>query len=124
MAGGKARVARLNHSFRRFPRRCNYQMRRRTGWRIGLEMSDRHASVQPVLRGIHPENTYERGSAKLSLESVRRMPTDDIVKSLAPGAPEPLTVKPDGRIFDGNTRVKVLLERGYDINSLPCVMIR
>jgi hypothetical protein len=39
------------------------------------------------------------------------MSTDDIVRSLAPGSPEPLTVKPDGRVFDGNTRVKVLEER-------------
>jgi hypothetical protein len=30
-----------------------------------------------------------------------------------------LKVKPDGRIFDGNTRIKVLEERGYPINDLP-----
>jgi hypothetical protein len=52
------------------------------------------------------------------------MSTDDIVKSLAPKSSEPLTVKPDGRILDGNTRIKVLQERGYDINSLPRTTIR
>lgn len=35
------------------------------------------------------------------------------------GQAEPLKVKPDGRIMDRNTRIKVLEERGYDINSLP-----
>jgi hypothetical protein len=30
-----------------------------------------------------------------------------------------LRVKPDGRIMNGNTRVKVLEERGFDVNSLP-----
>jgi hypothetical protein len=28
-------------------------------------------------------------------------------------------VKPDGRIFQGNTRIKVLEERGYPVNDLP-----
>jgi len=71
------------------------------------------------LRRILPDRTYDSGSAKISLESIRLMSTDDIVRSLAPGSPEPLTVKPDGRVFDGNTRVKVLEERGYDIELLP-----
>jgi len=28
-------------------------------------------------------------------------------------------VKPDGRIFQGNTRIKVLEERSYPVNDLP-----
>jgi hypothetical protein len=51
------------------------------------------------------------------------MSTDAIVESLAPAAPEPLTVKPDGRIFDRNTRIKVLEERGYDVDVLPRIVI-
>jgi hypothetical protein len=51
------------------------------------------------------------------------MSIEDIVKSLKPGSAEPLKVKPDGRIFDGNTRVYILEERGYDVNSLPRVTI-
>jgi hypothetical protein len=51
------------------------------------------------------------------------MSTEDIVKSLQPGSSNPLTVKPDGRIFEGNTRILVLEERGFDINSLPRVML-
>jgi hypothetical protein len=31
----------------------------------------------------------------------------------------PADVKPDGRMMNGNTRTKVLEERGYDINRLP-----
>jgi hypothetical protein len=42
-----------------------------------------------------------------------------MVKSLQPGNPEALKIKPDGRIINGNTRIKVLEERGFDINSLP-----
>jgi hypothetical protein len=28
-------------------------------------------------------------------------------------------VKVDGRVFQGNTRIKVLEERGYPVNNLP-----
>jgi hypothetical protein len=84
----------------------------------------RQIGNQPKLRRIHPDSTYERGSARYSLESIRRMSTGEIVDSLAPRAAEPLTVKLDGRIFDGNTRIKVLQERGYDINILPRVILR
>lgn len=74
---------------------------------------------QPPLQRIHPDATYQAGPAKLALEYWRRQPTDDIVRSLAPGSREALRVKPDGRVMSGNTRVRVLEERGYDVNSLP-----
>ena len=44
---------------------------------------------------------------------------EDIVNSLQPGQPEALKVTSDGRIMNGNTCVKVLEERGFDVNSLP-----
>jgi len=45
--------------------------------------------------------------------------TEQIVGSLAPGLREALSVKDDGTIIDGNTRIKVLDERRYDVDSLP-----
>jgi len=48
----------------------------------------------------------------------KKIPTPDIVKSLAKGQEEPLIVKANGIIMQGNTRIKILEERGYDINSL------
>jgi hypothetical protein len=41
------------------------------------------------------------------------------VNSLQLGQPEALKVKSDGRIMNGNMRIKVLEERGFDVNSLP-----
>lgn len=38
---------------------------------------------------------------------------------LAPGAEEPLTVGPWGGVVQGNTRVYILTQRGFDVNSLP-----
>ena len=76
---------------------------------------------QPPLRRIH-DAVYELDpDARKSLEYHRSRPTDEIVESLrpSPGNKEQLRVKRDGRIFQGNTRIKVLEERGYPVNDLP-----
>jgi hypothetical protein len=73
----------------------------------------------PSLRRIHSDGTLEIGSSRIALEYWRQQPTAAIVQSLQPGHIEALQVKPDGRIMNGNTRIKVLEERGFDINSLP-----
>jgi hypothetical protein len=43
------------------------------------------------------------------------------VESLRPGPRtlSPLIVTRDGRVYQGNTRIKVLQERGYPVNDLP-----
>ncbi len=75
---------------------------------------------QSPLAPLHPDSTYESDAkAKRSLQYRRQQPTDRIVESLKPGQEEALTVKPDGTIMNGNTRVKILGERGYDVHSLP-----
>jgi hypothetical protein len=75
----------------------------------------------PPLRRIH-ESVYERdANARKSLEYHRTLPTEAIVESLrkAAGNREYLIVKPDGRVVQGNTRIKVLEERDYPVNDLP-----
>ncbi len=80
----------------------------------------RRSSRQPPLRRIHSDALYEQDpEAQRSLEYHRTRTTEEIVESLRPGASESLKVKPDGRIFQGNTRIKVLEERGYPVNDLP-----
>lgn len=72
----------------------------------------------PPLRRLH-DSVYEQpGSARSSLEYHRQQTTEEIVESLRPGAGSPLMVKADGTIMQGNTRVKVLEERGYPIDEL------
>jgi hypothetical protein len=71
------------------------------------------------LRRLH-EAVYDQSrTAQKSLEYHRGRSTEEIVDSLRPGALQPLIVKPDGTVVQGNTRVKVLEERGYPINDLP-----
>ena len=73
---------------------------------------------RPPLRRIHSDETLESGVSRFSLEHWRRRKTKEIVESLRPGKHEALRVKPDGRIINGNVRVKVLEERGFDTDGL------
>jgi hypothetical protein len=76
-------------------------------------------SSNPPLRRIHSDQTLASGPSRFSLDYWRKRPTDEIIRSLQPGRPEALRVKPDGRVMNGNTRIKVLEERGVDVNNLP-----
>ena len=53
------------------------------------------------------------------LDKLRRMSTEEIVDSLRPGAPQPLRVKEDGTVVEGNHRIFILLERAFDVDGLP-----
>ena len=78
-------------------------------------------SGKPPLRRIH-DRVYEQDrDARRSLEYHRSRTTEEIVGSLQPRPDnkEGLRVKMDGRVFQGNTRIKVLEERGYPVNDLP-----
>ena len=71
------------------------------------------------LRRIHSNQTLTSGSNRYGYESLQQLSTQQIIDSLAPGAPDPLLVRPDGSIFDGNTRTLILEQRGIDVNTLP-----
>jgi hypothetical protein len=73
----------------------------------------------PPLRRIHGDDVYLRGPGRRALQFWRTQPTDIILRSLQPGQPEALRVKADDRVLNGNTRLKVLEERGYNVNGLP-----
>jgi len=81
----------------------------------------RGGGEKPPLRRIHDSVYEQNGDARKSLEFHRSRSTDDIVESLHPGprAKSPLIVTRDGRVYQGNTRIKVLEERGYPVNDLP-----
>jgi len=83
-----------------------------------------HNCKKPPLKPIHTKETLTSGSNKYSYEYWQKQSTRDILDSLKPGSEEPLRTKPDGRVFDGNTRVTILMERGIDVDSLPRVVIK
>jgi hypothetical protein len=71
---------------------------------------------RPKLSSIHGEATIRANPALTFWE---KQATADIVNSLVPGSNITLIVKPDGTILDGNTRVWILRQRGYDVDTLP-----
>jgi hypothetical protein len=85
-----------------------------------LDDSDADPGPQPKLRRLHSDATIRQGNqSSYGYWSLKG--TQEIVESLQPGGVEPLTVKQDGTVMQGNTRLLVLEERGFDINSLARV---
>jgi hypothetical protein len=78
---------------------------------------------RPPLRRIHSDETLASGASRFSLRYWRQRKTEEIIESLRPGKNESLRVKPDGRIINGNVRVKVLEERGFDADALERELI-
>lgn len=69
----------------------------------------------PKLRWLHAQAALNRGK----LTQLRRLSSDVITSSLAPGQPGALKVRPDGTVLDGHHRLTILEERRDDINLLP-----
>jgi len=70
---------------------------------------------QPPLQSLHPEGSLSH--AKLLQYS--KLSTQDRIDSLQPGQPGALQVRPDGTVIDGHHRLKILYDRGIDIDALP-----
>ena len=64
---------------------------------------------------LHPDERLIAGK----LEQYRKLTTEVLVRSLAPGREGSLKARADGTIMDGHHRLKVLRERGFDVNALP-----
>ena len=76
-------------------------------------------SPMPALRRLHPDSTYDLDQrAKGSIEYWRKRSTSETVESLQEEKSH-LEAKENGTIMQGNTRIKVLEERGFPIDTLP-----
>jgi ParB-like chromosome segregation protein Spo0J len=75
---------------------------------------------EPPLKPLHGETAL----IQLKLEKFSRLSTEVLIDSLKPGLAGALKARPDGTVMDGHHRVKVLRDRGVDVNSLPREIIR
>jgi hypothetical protein len=55
----------------------------------------------------------------VKLEQFSKLTSEEIVNSLKPGRDCSLKTRPDGTLIEGHHRIKVLRERGIDVDSLP-----
>jgi len=54
----------------------------------------------------------------VKLEQFRKLSTGQIIETLKPGQTCSLKARPDGTLIEGHHRIKVLRERGIDVDSL------
>jgi len=71
--------------------------------------------MQPPLRLLHPDDQLK----KLKLDAYRKLDVEILLVSLMPGREGSLKTRPDGLILDGHHRIKVLRERGINVDQLP-----
>jgi len=71
--------------------------------------------LAPDLKFLHSHSTLNR----VKLELFRRLSTEELKVSLAPGLEGCLKVRPDGTVLDGHHRLAVLVERAENIHQLP-----
>jgi hypothetical protein len=69
---------------------------------------------QPLLKSLHPDSSLS--PAKLA--HFGKWPTQRLIDSLKPGNAEALKTRPDGTMLEGHHRIKVLRDRGVDVDSL------
>jgi hypothetical protein len=54
---------------------------------------------------------------------MQRISTEDLIASLAPGAPDCLKTRANGTTIDGHHGIHALHERGVNVTVLPCEII-
>jgi hypothetical protein len=69
----------------------------------------------PPLKPLHADDTL----IKSKLDTYAKRTTQELIDSLKPGLSGSLKARPDGTVVDGNHRIKILRDRGVDVNSLP-----
>lgn len=72
-------------------------------------------NTQSPLKPLHADNSL----IESKLDKYAKLSNQELIESLKPGQPGSLKVRPDGTIVDGHHRIKVLRDRGVDVDSLP-----
>jgi ParB-like chromosome segregation protein Spo0J len=67
------------------------------------------------LKPLHPDSSL----IPSKIEKYGKLSTPELLTSLRPGQQGSLKTRPDGTIVDGHRRIKILRDRGVDVDSLP-----
>lgn len=69
----------------------------------------------PPLKFLHDETSLNEAK----LDQLRKLSADRILTSLAPGQQSSLKTRADGTLIEGHHRIKILCQRGIDVDCLP-----
>lgn len=72
-------------------------------------------AMHPPLTPLHPDDLL----IPSKLERFRKLTDKELIQSLKPGKDGALKARPDGTMVDGHHRIKILRERGVDVDLLP-----
>jgi hypothetical protein len=72
-------------------------------------------SNPPPLKPLHADSSL----IESKLDKYGKLSDQELIDSLKPGQPGSLKVWSDATIVDGHHRIKVLRDRGVDVDSLP-----
>ena len=67
------------------------------------------------LKPLHADSSLIRSK----LDKYGKLSDEELLDSLQPCQAGSLKARPDGTIVDGHHRIKVLRDRGFDVDSLP-----
>ncbi|MCI0376043.1 MAG: hypothetical protein L0215_00405 [Gemmataceae bacterium] len=74
----------------------------------------------PPLKSLHPDSSLSNAK----LQKYGKSSTQRLIDSLNPGQEGSLKTRPDGTMVDGHHRVKILRDRGVDVDALPREIIK
>lgn len=67
------------------------------------------------LKPLHTDSSL----IESKLDKYGKLSTQELIDSLKPGQQGSLKVRPDGTMVDGHHRIKILRDRGVDVDALP-----
>lgn len=67
------------------------------------------------LKPLHPDSSL----SQVKLETFSKLTNEELQDSLVPGQPGSLKARPDGTMIEGHHRVRILRDRGVDVDALP-----
>jgi len=103
-AGKEQRVEEILHGLNEIHHTLANQL---TGYTTDADKAPPVQTLSRILQGI--EIKYQ----------LRDFLTPAIEHARSQSAALPLTVYPDGKVADGNTRIRILMQRGVDVDSPP-----
>jgi len=68
-----------------------------------------------ALQPLHSDDSL----SPAKLEEYAKATTDALIESLRLGKPGSLKARPDDTMVDGHHRIKILRDRGVDVDALP-----
>ena len=71
--------------------------------------------TNPPLKMLHSDDTLNR----IKLDKFNKLTDEELMGSLKPGQDGALKARSDGTVLEGHHRLKILRERGIDIDALP-----